>query len=267
MTRLGHERYCEEILVQTELFREVLRHADPKATVPTCPEWTVADLTRHLGGALRWMETTVRTRAREAVPEGDVPKGAGPQDSDPAALDAWLGEGAEALAAALRAAGPDTEVWTWADDQRAGFWARRAVHETVVHRADIAIAAGAPYALDPRVAVDTLEEWLEIGSSPQLIAMRPELAGLLGQERTICLHATDAPDGGEPGARWVVDLAGDRITWRRGTADDRPTVTLGGPLTDVLLVFYRRQPVDTPTVTVQGDRDLFDAWLGLASFG
>ncbi|MFI9026230.1 maleylpyruvate isomerase N-terminal domain-containing protein [Streptomyces sp. NPDC053560] len=264
MTRLGHERYCEEILVQTGLFREALRGADLKATVPTCPEWTIGELTRHLGGALRWMGTTVRTRARDVVPDEDVPDFQGPGDGDPAALEAWLGESAELAAAALRDAGPDTRVWTWVDEQTAAFWARRATHEIVIHRADAAIAAGAGYGLAPDVAADTMEEWLEIGTSPQVLARRPDLVQLLGPGRTVCLHATDI---GPAGTRWIIDLTGDRLDWRRAGADEQAAVTLSGPLTDVLLVFYRRLPHDTPAVTVEGDRGLFDEWLGMVSFG
>ncbi|POX36292.1 hypothetical protein C3486_34380 [Streptomyces sp. Ru73] len=264
MTRLGHERYCEEILVQTGLFREALRGADLKATVPTCPEWTIGELTRHLGGALRWMGTTVRTRAQSMVPDEDVPDFKGPGDGEPAALDAWLGEGAELAAAALREAGPDVRVWTWMAEQKTGFWARRAVHETAIHRADAAIAVGTEYRLAPDVAVDTLEEWLEIGTAPQALELRPELRRLLGPGRTLCLHATDT--GGPAGTRWIIDMTGDRIAWRHGGAGDQAAVTAGGPLTDVLLVFYRRLSPDTPTVTVRGDRDLFDEWLGLVSW-
>ncbi|WP_030618029.1 maleylpyruvate isomerase N-terminal domain-containing protein [Streptomyces sclerotialus] len=264
MTRLGHERYCEEILVQAGLFREALRGADLKTTVPTCPEWTLGELTRHLGGALRWMAATVRTRAQDMVPDEDVPDFKGPGDGDPAALDAWFGAGAEVAAAALREAGPDTRVWTWVDHQAAGFWARRAVHETAIHRADAAIAAGVAYQLAPDVAVDTLEEWLEIGTAPQALELRPELRRLLGPGRTLCLHATNT--GGPAGTRWIIDMTGDRLTWRHGEADEEAAVMVSGPLTDVLLVFYRRLPADTPTVRVQGDRDLFDEWLGLVSW-
>jgi hypothetical protein len=48
--------------------------------------------------------------------------------------------GAARLAATVQQAGPDARVWTWADDQTAGFWLRRMVHETVIHRADAALA-------------------------------------------------------------------------------------------------------------------------------
>ncbi|MFI8994916.1 maleylpyruvate isomerase family mycothiol-dependent enzyme [Streptomyces sp. NPDC053542] len=264
MTRLGYERYCEEITLQARLFREALQGADLKGTVPTCPDWTVGDLTRHLGGALRWMAANVRTRAQAPVPPEEVPQAEGPGDGEPAALGSWLRESAALAASELAAAGPGTPVWSWADEQSTDFWVRRAVHETVIHRADAALAAGVPYALAPEVAADTLEEWLEIGSLPQTMERRPELAGLLGPGRTVCLHATDT---GPAGTRWVIDLTGDRIAWRHGGQDERAAATLSGPLTDVLLVFYRRLPADTPTVTVQGDRDLFDEWLGLVSFG
>ncbi len=47
------------------------------------------------------------------------------------------------LAAAVRQAGPEARVWTWADDQSASFWLRRMVHETVIHHADAAPRWGA----------------------------------------------------------------------------------------------------------------------------
>ncbi|MEV0599504.1 maleylpyruvate isomerase family mycothiol-dependent enzyme [Streptomyces sp. NPDC050315] len=264
MTRLGYERYCDEIVVQAGLFRAALRGADLKATVPTCPDWSIGDLARHVGGALRWMAANVRSRAQEPVAEDAIPDAAGPGDGDPAALDAWLGESAALVAAELRAAGPDTAVWTWADEQSTDFWARRAVHETVIHRADAAIAANVPYALAPEVAADTLEEWLEIGSLPQTMERRPELARLLGPGRTIHLHATDT-DLDQGGGEWLIDLTGEAITWRRG--HEKAAVALRGPMRDLLLVFYRRLSVEDGDVAVIGDRALMDEWLELVSFG
>ncbi len=64
MTRLAHDRYCDEIAHQVGRFGAVLSSgADLSATVPTCPDWTLEDLVRHVGRALRWTELTVRTRA------------------------------------------------------------------------------------------------------------------------------------------------------------------------------------------------------------
>ncbi|MER7399974.1 maleylpyruvate isomerase family mycothiol-dependent enzyme [Streptomyces sp. NPDC000151] len=264
MTRLGYERYCDEITAQARLFREALQGADLKATVPTCPDWTVGDLTRHLGGALRWMAETVRTRATEPVSEERIPGAAGPDDGEPAALGAWLRESAALAAGALSEAGPGTAVWSWTDERSTDFWVRRAVHETVVHRADAALAVGVPYELDPEVAADSLEEWLEIGSLPQTMERRPELARLLGPGRTIHLHATDT-DPDKDGGEWLIDLTGEAITWRRG--HEKAAVALRGPMKDLLLVFYRRLSVEDADVTVIGDRALLDEWLELVSFG
>jgi hypothetical protein len=48
-----HDRSCDEIADQVDRLRAVVTSgADLAATVPTCPEWSLEDLVRHLGGAL-----------------------------------------------------------------------------------------------------------------------------------------------------------------------------------------------------------------------
>ncbi|MFE1950600.1 maleylpyruvate isomerase N-terminal domain-containing protein [Streptomyces sp. NPDC059524] len=260
---LTHDRYCSEIVAQTGLLRQHLTGADLTTTVPTCPDWSLRELAVHVGGAHRWAETLVRTRAGEDVPEEQVPHFAGPDSEDPAALDAWLAEGAELLAATLRAAGPEQPVWTWAWRQDAGFWARRMTHETVIHRADAAIAARADYDVAREVAADTIEEWLEIvrfaQSFPEDNANELRHGG-----RTLHLHATDTPPGA-PSAEWVLDLADDGLSWSHEHA--RADVALRGPLTELVLAFYRRTSPDAPALEVLGDRELLDFWLKVATFG
>ncbi|WP_128380967.1 maleylpyruvate isomerase family mycothiol-dependent enzyme [Streptomyces cavernae] len=265
MTLLGHDRYCKEIGRQIEQLRAVVTSgAELSATVPTCPEWSLEDLVRHTGGALRWAEYMVRTRAREEVPEERVPGGAGPGgEGDPAALDAWLAETGRMLDATLRAAGPDTGVWTWSWAHTSGFWARRMTHELVVHRADATLAAGLPYQVTPEVAVDAVDEWLEIVEFVQRTEPDDQVNELRGTGRSIHLHATDAPDA--LNAEWLVELTGDGVRWRRG--HEKAGVALRGPLTEVLLAFYRRLPPDGGRLEVLGDRELLDFWLERASFG
>ncbi|MFC5719989.1 maleylpyruvate isomerase N-terminal domain-containing protein [Streptomyces gamaensis] len=263
MTAFTHERYCSEIVAQTALVREALRGADLSAAVPTCPEWTLAELLNHIGQAHRGAEEIVRTRAaeydiakiRESVemPEGD----------DLAAYDAWLAEGAETLARTLREAGPDTPVWTFAGPGDAAFWARRMAHETVIHRADVALATGAAFGIDdPALAVDCFDEWLAIVSSPVALAFKPQLKEVLGQGHTIHVHATDAAP--ELEAEWVIDLTGETIAWRR--AHEKSSVAVRGPLTDVLLVLYRRRSPSGEGIEVTGDRAVLEGWLERASF-
>ncbi|MFE3551131.1 maleylpyruvate isomerase family mycothiol-dependent enzyme [Streptomyces kronopolitis] len=261
---LTHEEYCARILDETARLREIVRTADLSATVPTCPDWTLADLARHVGGAHRWVGTLVATRAAENVDPADVPEGAGPEGADPAALDAWLAAGAERMVAALREAGPDTEVWSWTPARSAGFWARRMTHETVIHRADAALTAGVPFEVPAPVAADCLEEWLQIGELPVVAARFAERgADLRGPGRTIHVHATDAPPGLT--AEWLLDLTGEAPTHRR--THEKAAVALRGPLTDVLQVLYRRLPADSDRVEVLGETALLDRWLAYASFG
>lgn len=263
MTRLGYDRYREEAGRQLALFRETLVGADLTVTVPTCPEWTLGELARHTGGALRWVEAHVRTRAEKHIPESDVPGVPGPGDDDPAGLDAWLAETAELLDAALGEATGETAVWAWAGEHTAEFWARRMTHEVAVHRADAAVAAGVEYVVAPEVAADAIDEWLEIVQYVQRTDLADNARELRGGGRTIHLHAVGADDA--LNAEWVVELAEEGVVWRRG--HEKADVALRGPLTEVLLAFYRRRGLDSGRVEVLGDRELLEFWLERASFG
>ena len=264
MTLLAYDRYCDEIALQVRQLRAVVTSGvDLSATVPTCPDWSLEQLVRHMGGALRWVELMVRTRAEEEIPEERVPGADGPDgEGDAAALDAWLAETGEMIVGTLREAGPDAKVWGWAGILNAGFWARRMTHEITVHRADATLAAGLPYEVAPDVAADAIDEWLEIIEWAQR-TLPDDPARELCRPGSIHLHATDtAPDvAGE----WVIDLAGDVIAWRRG--HEKATVALRGPLTAVLLAFYRRLPLDSPELEVLGERELLEFWLQRATFG
>ncbi|MFZ4156149.1 maleylpyruvate isomerase family mycothiol-dependent enzyme [Streptomyces pseudogriseolus] len=265
MTRLAHERYCDEIAHQVGQLRAVVTSGtDLSRTVPTTPDWSVEQLVRHLGGALRWVALMVRTGAEKEVPEEDVPGFEGPEArGDAAALDAWLAESGDLVVSALRAAGPDARVWSWAGTDDAGFWARRMTHEVTVHRADATLAAGLPYEVAPEVAADAVDEWLEIVMWAQRTLPDDAVHGLRGPLRTIHLHATDTPPG--LNAEYLIRLDEDGVFWRHG--HEKATVALRGPLTWVLLAFYRRIPLDDPRIEVLGERALLETWLERATFG
>ncbi|MEU9185020.1 maleylpyruvate isomerase family mycothiol-dependent enzyme [Streptomyces sp. NPDC048484] len=270
MTLLGHDRYCDEVVGQTALLRSHLVGADLTATVPTCPDWTLWELAVHVGGAHRWSEHIVRTRATGDVPVEDVPGGR-PQDGDPAALDAWLAEGAERAAETFRAAGANTPAWSWAWEHTAGFWARRMAHETVIHRADAAGTTGVTFEVDQDLAADAIEEWLQIVHFAREEYPDDATRELRGAGRSIHLHATDTPTTDtttdtDPGleTEWLIEFGDKGIDWRHG--HEKANVALRGPLTDVLLAFYRRLPPDGGRLEVLGEREVLDFWLERASF-
>lgn len=154
-------------------------------------------------------------------------------------------------------------MWSWAGIPTSGFWARRMAHELTVHRADAALAVGQPYEVAPEIAADAIDEWLQIVEFMQRAAPHDEARQLRRPGRSIHLHATDGTPGLD--AEWVVELTEDVIVWRRG--HERTTVALRGPLTGVLLAFYRRLPLDSPGLEVLGERELLEFWLERAAFG
>ncbi|MGN9762984.1 maleylpyruvate isomerase family mycothiol-dependent enzyme [Streptomyces sp. SD31] len=246
MTSLPFDRYCDEIVTQTEQLAAHIRGADMTAPVPSCPGWNLGQLLRHVGGDHRWAEEVVRTGGARPFPE-DLSDYTHENES---LLTPWLSEGAEALSTTLRSSGPDARVWTPADDRdSASFWARRMTYETVVHRADAALVTGTEFTLDDDLAVDAVEEWLEFSTVSEAFEPRPDLPGLLASDRTLGFHTTD-------GGAWLVDLTGDRPAWRPGCHD--ATVAVQGPVTALLLFLYRRP---ARAVQVQGDTALLDLWL------
>jgi uncharacterized protein (TIGR03083 family) len=214
---------------------------------------------RHVGGGHRWAAEVVRTRADGFLPDGIVRDVDG--DDTGRVPAGWLLDGAHELAAALGDAGPDAPVWTPFEAGGMPFWARRFAHETLMHRADATLAAGTPFDVDTDVAVDALDEWMELDAHPIHFDLNPAKQAVLGPGRTVALRATDLPP--EQDGSWFVDLTGAVNTWRRGGG--AAAVTVQAPVRQLLLLVYRRRAADGLPVT--GDDGLLRHWLGHVAFG
>ena len=253
------DRHCAELVAQTALLTGYLDDADLSLPVPSCPGWNVSQLMRHIDGGLRWVTEIVATRAVAPPSDVAVRDLAGFTDEDPKRLHESLTEAAERLKEVLTEAGPDAQMWCPVDGGGSAFYARRFTHETAIHRADAAIALDVEYILDPDVAVDGVDEWLELGCLPFHFDVHPWMRELLGPGRTVGLHATDTDTD------WLLDFTGESITWRR--SDDSSSAGLRGAVADLLLTIYRRMPIDTGRVEVTGDAKLVDFWLERVGFG
>ncbi|MCR8575424.1 maleylpyruvate isomerase N-terminal domain-containing protein [Streptomyces sp. Isolate_219] len=180
-TDMDFDDHCTEIAHQADLLSTGLEEGTRlTASVPSCPDWNLAQLLRHLGEAHRWVEELVRTRATEPPPDTALRHLPRDTTETPAALAAWLTEGARLLAGTLRAAGPDARIWTPLPSGSPRFFARRMAHETVMHRADAALTLGTDFTVDQRVALDCLDEWMELGSLPEMFDYHPDRRELLG---------------------------------------------------------------------------------------
>ena len=255
MDPLRTDRYLDALTTQSALFAEALHSADLQQRVPTCPDWTIYQLTEHLGQAHRW-GTAIVTRPATTPPDpSELRVAVAPEDPD--GLGTWLREGAGALVDAIRAADPRKPVWSWADDHSVGFWARRMAHETAVHRADAELTLGREFILEANLAADAISEWLSLLSSAKAAAVRPELAALRGEGQILHLHSTD-PGLGEAG-EWIVRRTPSGPVWEHGHA--KGDVAVRGPVVDLLLVLRRRVPPAKAPITVLGDASLLEHWL------
>jgi uncharacterized protein (TIGR03083 family) len=156
VTRLSPEDYRAHLRSESALFRDVLAGCDPDARVPSCPDWSAADLLWHLATVQRWWAEVLQ--ARPARPEEVDPPRPESYDELLAAYDAWSHD----LASALEGADPAQEAWSWSDDHTVGFILRRQAHEALVHRVDAELAAGLPSELDPVLSADGVHEVLDV---------------------------------------------------------------------------------------------------------
>jgi uncharacterized protein (TIGR03083 family) len=134
--------------------RDVADGADPGAGVPTCPGWTMTDLLRHVGEVyLHKVECMRQDRDPGPWPPPGLDK------EPPLEL---LDRGYAALTAEFAARRPQDHAFTWYDpDQSVAFWIRRMAQETVIHRVDAELAAGAKVAAIPGdLAADGIDELL-----------------------------------------------------------------------------------------------------------
>jgi uncharacterized protein (TIGR03083 family) len=239
---MENARLAEGLHVHTAGLAKAVAGADPKAPVPTCPEWPLRVLVGHIGQAHRWAASIV-TSGPTPVPD--------PLAADPGApgeWSDWLHEGAAHLADVVAAA--DSPVWTFFGPRPATFWLRRMAHDTAVHHADAALATGAAFEIAPDLAADAISEWLEVLSHPVTPTIKPAFGELRGGGQTIQLRP-------ETGPGWLITRAPDGVRWARAT--ETADVLLTGPVADLLLVLTRRLPAERVAIT--GDRDLLDHWL------
>ena len=242
--------HIEALRHEGELLAVATAATDPEAGVPTCPEWTVRDLVRHMGGVHRWATGYVaggRTEAGDVVLDDVV----GPWPED-AALAEWLREG---CACAGRCAGRRP------DDLSAGascphphpraMWARRQAHETAIHRVDAELAARTALGpFGPAFAADGVDELLTcfVPRRSSRLASRHSGQPLGAMHR----HRRGAG----------CSASGPKASRRHGPgsrAGAVPTARCSGAAADLYLALWNRAGPEG--LVVEGDADVLDLFL------
>ncbi|HWG02402.1 MAG TPA: maleylpyruvate isomerase family mycothiol-dependent enzyme [Trebonia sp.] len=241
-----HEWFIDGAVAEIGRLSWIADGADPALPVPGCPGWTMAKLVKHTGTVHRWVTAMVAARSASRVDQRSLDLGLPAKESDYAG---WLAAGAEPLAAALRAAGPDAAVWALGPDHTAGWWARRMLHETMMHRADAEVATGTAPEFGPDAAADGIDEFL---ANLPMGRRTPEALNSFPAGASLHLHATDC-DG-----EWLIRFGSNGVDWERGHS--KATTAARGPVAALLLIVHGRIPPSDGRLTVFGDESLLTEW-------
>jgi uncharacterized protein (TIGR03083 family) len=246
---VDHVEYCTALDAEVVRFASAMSSLSLDADVPTCPGWTVRDLGEHLGVIHRWAEELVRLRSPARISRL-------PLVDRNIVSSTWIEEGGRTLVATLRAADPNDEMWAWGLDQHVRFWSRRQLHETLVHRMDLELAADRSPRADPAIALDAIDEYLS--NIEKVGKHSAELAALHGRGERLAFRDS------EKGSFWSITLDEDGFSVSRdaGVFDAE---LVSSPV-NLLLVILGRRAVDSTDVVVTGRRQLVDFWLENSAF-
>jgi len=153
---IDHGRMLDAIRVEVDLLVDASQHTRGDTRVPACPGLSVRETVRHLGSVYRLVVSWLREGARPQQWQRDPAPGE--------SVTEFLRSGFEDLIGELAARDPyaSTPTW-WPEDQTVGFWLRRMLHETTIHRTDVQSAAGGTVLTNEiaaDIAIDGIDEVL-----------------------------------------------------------------------------------------------------------
>ena len=240
--------HIDSLRGEGRLMADAAANAAPDAPVPTCPEWAVRDLVRHLGGVHRWATGYVAGRRTEPWDVSlDEVVGRWPDDAE---LVDWFREGCESLVGALEAAPSDLECWTFLRaPSPLAMWARRQAHETAIHRVDAELAAGvALTTFTAPFAADGVGELLECFVPRRSTKLRAE------EPATLAVGCTDED------AAWLLHIGPDGVTTEPvPSATASADCAVHGSAADLYLALWNRSGPDA--LVLEGDGDVLAMFL------
>ena len=219
---------------------------DLDADVPTCPGWTVRDAVAHTATVYAHKATIIEGSL-------DGPPADWPPAFDYSDVRDFYDEQLHRVIEALRTRDPATSVWTWyPPEQTVGFWVRRMMQETVIHRADVESAGGPIGPVPDAVAVDGIDELVE---------------------RMLCNDDEDYYEGYSPGtgqrvsitaagSAWTITLGPKVASFTREATTDADAA-IDGEAGHVLLALWNRLPYSAVNST--GDEDALAALRSLVA--
>ncbi|MDH5422885.1 MAG: maleylpyruvate isomerase family mycothiol-dependent enzyme [Acidimicrobiia bacterium] len=165
--------YLSTLQRESNRIAVLTREADRNAPVPTCPEWTVADLIWHVTEVQYFWATVVESLLQD--PE-TIPQLVRPEDRD---LSELFAQQSVRLHDALERRNAEDSCWSWHDDGRSVGWVRRRqAHEALIHRVDAEIATNSRTPVERDLGADGVDEILrvniDLGKLPEWAAFHKD---------------------------------------------------------------------------------------------
>jgi uncharacterized protein (TIGR03083 family) len=257
---LDRASYIEAIRESVPLFVSAAQ-SDLAAHIPSCPAWNMTALVAHLGLVERFWTYIVEQRAPEyvdmppsalGVPEDEAPwylasdEGHADMSAVPPGLLDWYQDSAARLIAAFEATSDDEPIWHWSGDNRGITHMRNQAMEHTFHRWDAENAVGPTTPIDPRIAVDAIDQHFDV----QIAASRGYAEWSQGSGESYHLHRTDG--AGE----WTVRFDGPEFTITRGHV--KGDVAVRGSAEALALWLWGRGDLDS--LEILGDRAVFERY-------
>jgi uncharacterized protein (TIGR03083 family) len=238
-------RYLDCFAQDYALLRSAVASADLEAPVPSCPGWTVTDLTSHVAEVYLHKATVMR--------EDKWPDPWPPAEHAGVRPLALLDDGYQELTAEFAARSPDEPSLTWyAPEQTVAFWIRRMAQETVVHRMDAQLAAGVPVTAAPDdLAADGVDEVLKRFLAYGSVEWPDEYAGLKGGHLATA-DGTDTVVVTAGQTSWTVRPTPASVTVTDGRGDGARAEVTASP--DAMLRWLWGRAGDD-VVTATGDQE------------
>lgn len=234
--------YLATIASESDRIAQALARGPLDAPVVDCPGWTLRDLGVHLGDVQRWCTQIVIT-GLPSESEHDL------GDAD---LESWFQVGTTGLLRALEDASPDAECWTLSGTGTVSFWHRRQALEAAVHRWDADAATGSTVPIDPTIAADVVDEWIDFRVRRKFSQDSANFTVLGGN---VHLQCTDVP------GEWTFGIADGQLVIVE--EHQEAAVSVKGTANDLALFVYRRG--NDAEVGIFGDTDLLSRWFSAMS--
>jgi len=235
--------FLDALEADSEAFISAAASAAPDAPVTQCGDWTMRDLVQHQVFVWGFATANVTGGGEKTGPATKAPE-------DEGKIFEWAASVRATMLETLRAADPDTAAWSFAAPfQTAGFWQRRMMAETVVHRWDAETVAGNAQPIDPAIAAECIDEYTEVGL--RFSSGRPNREY---PTSSLHLHCTDTE------GEWILTGTDgpDFTVAREHTKGD---AAVRGRAEDLLLWIWGREAGE---VEILGDESVAATWRALA---